>query len=353
MKTILLSLIISISVFAQMALLEANFTVTDGAGGTTLLIAGIDSLATDGLDPTLGEFEVPPLPPAGVFDARFNLPSSTISTITDIRQGTFAGGFNRIHEIQYQVGAGTSITINYDFGTYIADQVKARFQDVVTGTLIDTTVYGSGSYSVPNPSVFNKLKVTMIYGTSIPVELTSFTASSVDKDVNLQWSTATETNNSGFSIERKNKNENSWNSVTFVNGRGTTTEITNYTYTDKNVPAGIYNYRLKQIDFDGSYEYSNIIEVEVSLPKTYSLGNCYPNPFNPSTIISYEVPKQSNVLLKVYDILGNEVATLVNEEKSAGSYQIIFDASALSNGVYFYRLQAGNFVETKKMILMK
>jgi hypothetical protein len=336
-----------------MALLEANFTVTDGAGGTTLLIAGIDSLATDGLDPLLGEFEIPPLPPAGVFDARFNLPSSTISSLTEIRQGTFAGGFNRIHEMQYQVGAGAGIVINYDFGSYAPDQVKGRLQDIVTGTLIDTTVSGMGSYTVPNPSVFNKLKLTMIYGTSIPVELTSFSASSIDKDVNLQWTTATETNNSGFSIERKIKNENSWSTVSFVDGRGTTTDVTDYSYTDKNVPAGIYNYRLKQIDFDGSYEYSNIIEVEVSLPKTYSLGNCYPNPFNPSTIISYEVPKQSNVLLKVYDILGNEVATLVNEEKSEGSYQIIFDASALSNGVYFYRLQSGNFVETKKMILVK
>jgi len=198
-----------------MALLEANFTITDGAGGTTLLKAGIDSLATDGLDPTLGEYEIPPIPPTGVFDARFNLPSSTFSTITDIRQGTFAGGFNRIHEIQYQVGAGTTIIINYDFGSYTADQVKARFQDVVTGTLIDTTVSGVGSYSVPNPGVFNKLKITMIYGTSIPVELTSFIASSIDKDVNLQWSTASETNNSGYSIERKSKNENIWSAVTF------------------------------------------------------------------------------------------------------------------------------------------
>ena len=335
------------------SLVETNFTITDGAGGTTLLKAGLDSLASDGLDPTLGECEIPPFPPAGVFDARFNLPSSTISTITDIRQGTFAGGFNRIHEIQYQVGAGTSITINYDFGTYTAYQVKARLQDIVTGTLIDTTVYGSGSYTVPNPGVFNKLKLTMIYGTPIPVELTSFTAASMDKDVNLQWSTASETNNSGYSIERKIKNENNWSAVTFVNGSGTTTELTNYTYTDKNVPSGIYNYRLKQIDFDGSYEYSNIIEVEVNVPKKFTLEQNYPNPFNPSTVINFEIPVQTNVLLKVYDLLGNEITTLVNEMKPVGSYKIEFDASSLSNGVYFYRMQAGDYVQTRKMIFMK
>ncbi|MEO8231791.1 MAG: LamG-like jellyroll fold domain-containing protein [Ignavibacteriota bacterium] len=337
----------------QMALVEANFTITDGAGGTTLLKAGIDSLGTDGLDPLLGEYEVPPLPPAGVFDARFNLPSSIISTVTDIRQGNINGGFNREHQIQYQVGTGTAIIINYDFGAYTPEQVKGRLQDIVTGTLIDTMISGSGSYSVPNPSVFNKLKLTMIYGNSIPVELTSFTALNNDNEVELRWTTATETNNSGFSIERKNKNEKNWNAISFIDGRGTTTEVTNYSYTDKNLSAGSYNYRLKQIDFDGSYKYSNTVEVEVNTPKKFALKQNYPNPFNPSTTISFEIPKQSNVLIKVYDVLGNEITTLVNEEKPAGSYQVIFDASALSNGVYFYRLQAGSFVETKKMILMK
>jgi hypothetical protein len=186
----------------------------------------------------------------------------------------------------------------------------------------------------------------------VPVELTSFTGSNIDGNIILRWSTATEINNKIFQIERRKENSN-FVTIGFVEGKGTTTEQQEYSYVDRNVTTGKYFYRLKQIDFDGTFEYSNEIEVDVSLPKTFSLGNCYPNPFNPSTKIIYEIPKQSTVILKVYDILGNEVSTLVNEMKSAGSYQIVFDASELSNGVYFYRLQADNFIETKKMILMK
>ncbi len=207
------------------ALVEVIFTITDGAGGTTTLKAGLDSLASDGLDLFFGEFELTPVPPTGVFDARFNLPDSNISSITDIRQGTFQEGFTRTHEMQFQVGVGTSMIINYDFGTYSPDKVKARLQDIIDGTFIDTTISGSGSYSVPNPSVYNKLKLTMLYESSIPVELIAFSATIKNQDVLLQWSTATETNNSGYQIERKIKNENNWNAVTFVNGRGTITEL--------------------------------------------------------------------------------------------------------------------------------
>jgi len=190
----------------------------------------------------------------------------------------------------------------------------------------------------------------------VPVELTTFTSSITGNDVTLNWCTATEINNQGFQIERSNKLEaksGEWESIGFVIGNGTTTEAQSYSFADENLSAGEYQYRLKQIDYDGTFEYSNTIEVNIDLPKTFALLNCFPNPFNPSTKIIYEIPKQSNVLLKVYDILGNEVSILVNEMQSAGSYQIVFDASELSNGVYFYKLQAGNFVQTRKMILLK
>lgn len=197
----------------------------------------------------------------------------------------------------------------------------------------------------------------------IPVEFTSFTAISDNNNVTLQWSTATETNNHGFEIERSEKFEtgaNGWTTVGFINGHGTTTEVNKYTYFDRNIKPGKYIYRLKQIDFDGSYSYSKEIEVDVNgLPVEFALYQNYPNPFNPSTIISFSIPKAEFVTLKIYDILGNEVKTLVNEQKEAGVYKVEFsagssgNASKLSSGVYFYKLFAGEFSFVKKLILAK
>ena len=190
------------------------------------------------------------------------------------------------------------------------------------------------------------------YNQLIPVELTSFTASVSDKNVTLNWSTATETNNRGFEIQRKTS-AGDFLTVAFVEGKGTTQEPQAYSYADKNIENGKYSYRLKQVDFSGSYSYSNVAEVEVKIPAKFGLNQNYPNPFNPTTTISYEIAKETNVSLKVYDVIGNEIATLVNETKPAGTYEVIFDASSLSNGVYFYKIQAGNFTATKKLILMK
>jgi len=191
---------------------------------------------------------------------------------------------------------------------------------------------------------------------SIPVELTSFTSSLYENDVTLNWQTATETNNQGFQIERRKtqyeRNED-WNNSGFVNGNGTTTEPQSYSFVDKNLEAGKYQYRLKQIDFDGTFEYSNVIEVEIVPPLKFSLEQNYPNPFNPVTSIQYSINSMQFVTLKVYDVLGKEVATLVNEEKPSGHYEINFNASNLASGIYYYQLRAGEFVETKKMLLLK
>jgi hypothetical protein len=200
--------------------------------------------------------------------------------------------------------------------------------------------------------------------TIVPVELTSFTATTIVNEINLNWSTATETNNSGFEILRIAQNDNDkWNTIGFVPGFGTTTEAKSYSYTDSKVSAGKYTYRLKQIDFDGSFEYSQEVEVEVSAPLTFSLEQNYPNPFNPSTKISWQVPIGSWQTLKIYDVLGNEVATLVDEYKPAGSYEVEWNANGFPSGVYFYQLlvsalqskdgRAENYIETKKMILLK
>ena len=189
--------------------------------------------------------------------------------------------------------------------------------------------------------------------TVVPVELTSFSAAQQNGNVTLRWNTASEKNNQGFDIERKLA-ENSWEKIGFMKGTGTTTEISSYSFVDKSVNAnGKVYYRLKQTDFDGSYTYSKTVEVSLNKTFSYSLGKNYPNPFNPSTRISYSVPVKQQVTLKVFNLLGNEVATLVNEVKDAGSYNVDFNAKNLSSGIYYYRLQSGNFVQTNKMILIK
>lgn len=193
----------------------------------------------------------------------------------------------------------------------------------------------------------------------VPVELINFEAEIFANNIILKWSTASETNNFGFEIQRSvagsqfTIGSNEWETVGFVEGAGTATEINNYYFYDKPELKEKYLYRIKQIDFDGSFYFSDLIEVDFSTPQNFSLTQNYPNPFNPFTEIRYQIAEDRKVSLKVFDILGNEVVTLVNEFKSAGSYNIKFSGEGLTSGVYFYTLQAGEFVETKKMMLMK
>ena len=191
----------------------------------------------------------------------------------------------------------------------------------------------------------------------IPVELASFTASANENSVTLNWSTATETNNSGFSVERKTPLDERWIEVGFVPGFGTTTERKSYSFTDVNLSMSSYSYRLKQIDFDGTVEYSNEVFAEVGAPKNFALMQNYPNPFNPSTTIEFSIPQTSNVSIEVYNVIGENVASLVNQTLDAGYHRFDFNASNLPSGTYVYQLKAngqnGTFVETKKMLLMK
>ncbi len=137
------------------------------------------------------------------------------------------------------------------------------------------------------------------------------------------------------------------------NGKGTTTEIQNYTFFDIPPENGKYFYRLKQQDLNGNSAYSEVLTVMYEVPGTFRLSQNYPNPFNPSTTISYSIPEYTNISIKVFDILGNEIETLISEEKPAGSYEALFDGTELTSGVYFYRVHAGDFISTKRMVLMK
>lgn len=188
---------------------------------------------------------------------------------------------------------------------------------------------------------------------ALPVELSSFVSTINGRNVDLNWTTASETNNSGFDIERSSAN-GSWTKIANVSGNGTSTISHSYSYTDRNLASGNYSYRLKQIDFNGNFEYFSLnSEVNIGVPSNFSLSQNYPNPFNPSTKINFDLPVDGNVSLKIFDMSGKEVMSLVNEARTAGYYSVSFNAANLSSGIYFYTLSAGNFVSTKKMTLIK
>jgi hypothetical protein len=247
------------------------------------------------------------------------------------------------------------------------DNIKIQFNDL--GTSFDTTDGGVGiensdgtqgityRYEGRGGPIFSS-PLALEFGTNasaLPVELTTFTVSVKDAAVKLNWETETEVNNYGFEVERfaLNSKSQAWDKIGFVNGNGNSNSPKNYSFVDNSIVSGKYSYRLKQIDNDGKFEYSNAIEVNFGTPMKYTLNQNYPNPFNPSTVISFSVPVTAHVTLKIYDVLGNEVATLINSEKPAGVYEVEFNASELTSGIYFYKLQTGSFIETKKMLLIK
>ena len=341
-------------------------------GGSAEISFGLDSTATDGIDPHLGEMQYPPdICPTWwpYFCAKFILPpfNSYLDSPKDFRFGELPFTGQKEHRI-FCVSDDTIITIEYN----LPSGVILNLSDVFGGVLFNETLADSGEVTLLyDYFISGQIRMFVDYDNVVTVELTSFTASVLqnEKAVQLNWTTATEINNSGFEIQRKESGvrsqESEYEVIGFVPGFGTTTESKSYSFIDEEVTTGNYKYRLKQIDFDGSFEYSNEIEVAVDFtPKEFVLYQNYPNPFNPSTTIKYEIPNvgtrdRVSVRIIVYDILGNEVATLVNEEKQPGVYEVEFgnvrtsrDLS-LPSGIYFYQLKAENFTSIKKMVLLR
>ena len=193
----------------------------------------------------------------------------------------------------------------------------------------------------------------MAVGT-LPVELSAFTAEVMQRSVVLNWKTATEINNSGFNVERST-NGKTFQKIAFIRGKGTTSEKSSYSFTDNALTNGSYFYRLGQVDFDGTTKYSKVIEVKVSsAPAEFELMQNYPNPFNPSTTIKFTLDKPGVTTLKIFNTLGQEIATLFNSQADAGHvYSINFNALNLASGIYFYQLKQGSQIQTHKMLLMK
>lgn len=220
--------------------------------------------------------------------------------------------------------------------------------------VLNTTTNTIKIYGLTSFSIFAQVDSD----SPLPVTLTSFTSNVTGRNVKLKWATDSELNNNGFNIERKITSGN-WGNIGFVRGKGTINITSNYMYEDKNLNAGKYNYRLKQIDANGNFEYHYLNSVlEVGLPVKFDIGQNYPNPFNPLTKIDYQLPADSKVTLLVYDMTGREVKTLLNnEQRSAGYYTAEFNGSSFASGTYFYRFIAESGgkqnVMTKKMILIK
>ena len=259
-----------------------------------------------------------------------------------------------------------------DSGMIAGDNGKIRFTtDGGLSWLEDTTASNITTQNINNVFVRDD-SVAVVVGDSglvvfaatdssliVPVELISFAASVNGTSVTLDWATATELNNSGFEVQRTFCSKDSWVKIGFVDGHGTTTERHNYSYVDVNLLGSQYMYRLKQIDFNGQYEYSDVVEVEI-MPEEYALYQNYPNPFNPETIIRFNIPSASPefVSLIVYDLLGNEIKRLVYDERTQGSYQVIWDGRNESgvragSGVYLYGLVTKSFRQYNKMVLLK
>lgn len=349
-------LVSTLTLGQQTPTVDLVLVVADNAGGSRNLHIGVDSTATTGIDPHLGESDLPPFPPLGAYEARWNLQPfgvGNLSTYKDYRYAsTFPFSGMITHRLIWQYSDfATQLSITYNLPPQVKILITSNNAVPVWSS---DTLTGSGTFTLLDPdNEYSAARVYVYYTNIIPVELTSFSASIIGTSVQLNWSTATELNNSGFEVQRKT-DLTDWQTLAFVRGNGTTTQPQVYSYTDNSVSANTtYYYRLKQIDFDGQFEYSKTIEINISVLKDYSLEQNYPNPFNPSTNISFTIPKSSNVTLKIYNQIGELIEQLVNQQLEAGSYIYVWDAKSHPSGIYLYELQADGYKETKKMSLLK
>jgi hypothetical protein len=203
----------------------------------------------------------------------------------------------------------------------------------------------------------NAFYSSSINNVPLPVELSSFKAQNTLNDITLNWETKTEFNSAKFEIERKSLNTD-WNNIGYISASGNSNKAKQYTYTDKKLNSGKYSYRLKMVDRDGNFRYSDLINIEIAAPKEFFLSQNYPNPFNPSTKIDYQLPLDSRVTIELYNIVGQKVDELINKEQTAGYYSIELNTK-MASGVYIYRMvsndkiKGNNFISIKKMLMLK
>ena len=276
--------------------------------------------------------------PGGPLD-NANYPSVTVQIISD----------KCIVDIQFALNALAGV---------LPLNVKTKLL-TVSMNIKNTNLTAGLSWDALNTGFFDNTDATVattLIGSSevpLPVELNSFTASLNQNEVDLKWITKTEVDNYGFNIERR-INEGDWNSIGFVKGHGNSNSPKEYSFADKDLFAGgsKFQYRLKQIDTDGQFEYSDVVEVEI-VPTKFELSQNYPNPFNPSTTIRFSLPKETKLKINIYNMLGELVETLAEGTYEAGYHKVTFNASSLPSGAYIYRIESSDFVQVRKMVLIK
>lgn len=304
----------------------SSVTTTSNTNGTIITVNW-----TDGTDANSGIREVLILRADGL--------SQTAPSLNDQGKYSVSGGSNGPNTVSGWTIVGI---VNPGVQTFEDNSISPN-NDYTYAVYMRDDAY---NYSSPSTSSL----------TSFPVELSSFSAFANSNTVNLKWETKTEINNYGFEIERSQKSNiksEAWGKIGFVNGHGNSNSPKNYSFTDKSVTSGKFIYRLKQIDTDGQYEFSKEVEVDLGLPKTFALGQNYPNPFNPTTKINYTLPVDGNVQLQIFTAGGELVKSLVNEKQIAGAYTVEFNAENLASGIYFYKLLVNDFIQIRKMLLMK
>jgi len=294
-----------------------------------------------------------------------NLGSTTIERTQAAGSGAGNEGVLRIFSIQPTNNSGLNATLRFYYDESELNGIsEANLTLCKSATGANNTWFGQGGTVNTNNNYVELAGINdFSYWTladnnnPIPVELTSFKSEIVKNGVILNWATATETNNSGWNIERNQVNENQttiWVKIGFVEGSGNSTTTKEYKFLDKKLSNGAYQYRLQQVDFDGTLNYSDIVEVELNqIPEEFALYQNYPNPFNPSTTIKFDVPAAAYINVSIYNSIGEKVATVVNEQMETGTHSVRFDASNLASGIYIYRLTANDQVFTNKMILIK
>ena len=254
---------------------------------------------------------------------------------------------------QFNGGAAVAMSDGDNDGVWEAEHRLAAgiTSGEKTASVTATNVAGNNTSTADDGSI-------VLDDTPVPVELISFTANIINTSVVLNWQTATEVNNYGFDIERCDSNEN-WEKIGFVEGHGNSNSPKSYSFEDGKLISTKIQYRLKQIDTDGSSEYSDVVEVYIDTPKEFKLVQNFPNPFNPTTMVSYTLPTDSKVKIEITNMLGQSVEVLVNESKASGNYMETWNASNLPAGIYFINITARginsiqNFTQVKKALLLK
>jgi hypothetical protein len=377
-----------------LSLVSTDFS---GTSRSTSIATGATDIGADEFTPSIAAPTIT-VPVAGIGNYPLVLSGKTIGSINIINPGSLDAPITDLN-IKFSTGTnppGAPVDLHYSNAYWevtpnggasgFTYNITLNYTDAILGTCNEanlrmaksdnggllytpslTAGTGPGEYTSDiannNITVYGLTSFSMFALTDsdapLPVELVSFSANAERRNVSLNWSTAFEQNNSGYDIERKLLSEQAWTKVGSVAGNGTTNTVHTYSFVDRNVATGKYNYRLKQIDNSGNYNYHQLTSsVDIGVPGKFDLSQNYPNPFNPSTKINYDLPFDSKVSIRLFDMTGKEVATIVNEAQTAGYYTVQFNGSNLASGVYFYNIiaeggNAAKFITSKKMVLVK